>query len=122
MLLGASSPEGVRLPGARLADPELEKALLSVSVLPVMVTPLVEPVKAFPVAPSTYPEPPVPVQPDDDQGAMSRVSPLQVAADGPIMYVTTGHQPVLPQWISTFRGRVTCCWGIRRTYPCSRCR
>ena len=43
MLLSDSSPEGVRLPGVRptlpdLADLELENALLSVSVLPVMVT------------------------------------------------------------------------------------
>ena len=50
-----------------------------------MVTPLVEPV--FPVALSTYPEPPVPVQPDADPGATSRVSPLWVAADGPILDV-----------------------------------
>ena len=44
-----SSPEGVRLPGVSptppdIADLELEKALLSVSVLPVMVTPIVDPV------------------------------------------------------------------------------
>ena len=87
MLLSDSSPEGVRLPGVRpmppdLADLELEKALLSVSVLPVMVTPLVEPVEAFP-----YPEPPVPVLLDDDPGATSRVSPLRVAADGLVLDV-----------------------------------
>ena len=70
-----------------LADLELEKALLSVCVLPVMVTPLMEPVEAFPVAPSTYPEPPVPVQLDADPGATSRVSPLRVAGDGPILDV-----------------------------------
>ena len=57
------------------------------SVLPVVVTPLVEPVEAFPVAPSMHPEPPVPVLPDDDPGATSRVSPLRVAADGPILDV-----------------------------------
>ena len=84
--------KGVCLPGVRPAPPdltdlELEKALLSVSVLPVMVTPLVAPVEGFPVAPSTYPEPPVPVQPDADPGATSRVSPLWVAADGPILDV-----------------------------------
>ena len=70
-----------------LADLELEKALLSVSVLPVMVTPLVEPVEVLPVAPSTYPEPPVPVQPDTDPGAM--------AADGPILDVFPSNQ-ILP--------------------------
>ena len=46
MLLGDSSPEGVRLPGVSLgppdlADLELEEELLSVSVLPAIVTPLV---------------------------------------------------------------------------------
>ena len=92
MLLSDSSPDGVRLPGVPptppdLADLELEKALLSVSVLPVMVTPLVDPVEVFPVGPSMYPEPPVPDQPDADPGATSRVSPLRVAADGPILDV-----------------------------------
>ena len=82
MLLSESSPEGARLPGVRptpldFADLELEKALLSVSVLPVMVTPLVEHVEVFLVAPSTYPEPPVPIQPEADPGATSRVSPLR---------------------------------------------
>ena len=77
MLLSGSSPEGVRLPGVRPAPPdltdlELEKALLSVSVLPVMVRPLVEP---------------VPVLSDNDPGATSRVSPLRVAVDGPILDV-----------------------------------
>ena len=92
MLIGDSSPDGVRLPEVSLApldlaDLELEEELLSVSVLPVIVTPLVEPVEAFPVAPSAYPEPPVPVQPDATPCAMSRVSPLLVAADGPILDV-----------------------------------
>ena len=66
-------------------DLELEKALLSVSILTAMVTPLMEPVEVFPVAPSTYPEPPVPVLLNDDPGATSRVSPLRVAADGPVL-------------------------------------
>ena len=57
------------------------------SVLPDMVTPLVEPVEVFPVAPSTYPEPHVPIQPEADPGATSRVSPLRVAANGPILDV-----------------------------------
>ena len=91
-LLHDSSPEGVCLPGVcpaprDLVDIELEKALLSVSILPAMVTPLEEPVEVFPVAPSTYPEPPVPVLPYDDPGAPSGVSPLRVAADGPVLDV-----------------------------------
>ena len=70
-----------------IADLELEKALLSVSVLPVMVTPIVDPVVVSPVAPSLYQEPPLPVLPDDDPGATSRISPLRVAADSPILDV-----------------------------------
>ena len=47
-----SSPEGVCLPGVRPTPPdvidlELEKALLNVSILPVMVTPIVDPVVGF---------------------------------------------------------------------------
>ena len=47
--------------------------------------PLEEPVEIFPVALSTYPEPPIPVLPYNDPDAPSRVSPLRVAADQPIM-------------------------------------
>ena len=143
MLLSGSSPKWIRLPRVCPAPPDLaDLELLNVSVLPVMVTALVEPVEVFPVAPSTYPEPPVPVQPDADPGAMSRVSPLRVAANRPILDVFPSYlispacsvcEPVtspitwslqedadyMPQWISTFRGRVNCCWGIRRTYPYS---
>ena len=66
MLVSDSSPEGIRLLGVRptpldMADLELGKALLSVPVLPVMVTPIVDPVEVFPVVPSSYPEPPLPV-------------------------------------------------------------
>ena len=148
MLLSDSSPEGVRLPGVcpappDIADLELEKALLSVSVLPVMVTPIVDHVVVFPVA--SYAEPPLPVLPDDDPGATLRVSPLRLAADSPILDVfpsylipparsvyepvtslimpslqeDADYRPVRPQWTSTFRGRGICCWGIRRTYPFS---
>ena len=89
-LLHDSKPTGVRLSGVRpvprdLVDIELEKVLLSGSILPAMVMPLEEPVEVFPVAPSTYPEPPVPVLLYDDPGAPSRVSPLRVAADGPVL-------------------------------------
>ena len=87
-----SSPEGVRLPGVRPVPPdvidlELEKALLSVSILPVMVTPIVDHVVGFPGAPSSYPEPPLPVMPNDDPDPMSRISPLREAADSPILDV-----------------------------------
>ena len=66
-----SSPEGVCLPGVRPAPPdvidfELEKALLNVSILPVMVTPIVDPLVGLPGALSSYPEPPLPVLQNDD--------------------------------------------------------
>ena len=66
-----SSPEGVCLPGVRPAPPdvidfELEKALLNVSILPVMVTPIVDPLVGLPGALSSYPEPPLSVLPNDD--------------------------------------------------------
>ena len=92
MLLSDSSPEGVRLLGVcpvplDIADLELEKALLSVSVLPVMVTPIVDPVVVSSVAPSLYQKPPLPVLPDNDPGATSRISPLRVTADSLILDV-----------------------------------
>ena len=85
MLISDSSPEGVRLPGVSLAPPdladlELEEELLSVSVLLAMVTPLVEPVEVFLVAPSAYPEPPVLVQPDAAPSATSLHSGWQLMA------------------------------------------
>ena len=57
------------------------------SVLPVMVTHIVDPEVVYLVAPSSYQEPPFPVLPDDDPGAASRISPLRVAADSPILDV-----------------------------------
>ena len=70
--VSASDPERVCLPGVRPAPPdiidlELEKALLDVSILPVMVTPIVDPVVGLPGAPFAYPAPPLPVLPNDDQ-------------------------------------------------------
>ena len=57
------------------------------SVLPVMVTPIVDPEVVSPVAPSSYQEPPLPVLSDDDPAATSRISPLRVAANSPILDV-----------------------------------
>ena len=93
-----SSLEGVRPPGGcsapqGLVDLELEKALLCVSVLPAMLSPIEEPVVSVPVAPSTYPEPPIPVSLSDGLGAMSNVSPLQVAADIPLLDVFPLYSP-----------------------------
>ena len=74
-----------------IADLELEKALLSVSVLPVMVTPVVDPVVVSPVAPSLYQKPPLPVLLHDDPVATSRISPLRVTADSLILDVLTSY-------------------------------
>ena len=89
MSIGDSSPEGVHLPGVSVTPPddsdsELEDALLNVSALPAIVSPLVEPGDVLPVVPSAYPEPPVPVQLDAASDVMSRVTSPCVAVDGPI--------------------------------------
>ena len=75
---GAPRLDRVGLPGVRPAPPdvidfELEKALLQVSILPVIVTPIVDPVVDLPGAPSLYPEPPLPVLPMD--AVTSPISP-----------------------------------------------
>ena len=98
------------------------------------------------MVPSLHPEPPLPVLPnDDDPGVMSRISPLRVADDSPILDVfpsypfrliapsmsrppprsrrlcgrmlTIGHHIVRPQWTSACRLQVICYLGIRRNYP-----
>ena len=48
-------------------DLELVKALLGVSVLPMMVTPIVDPVVELIGSPALYPEPPIPVLPVEEQ-------------------------------------------------------
>ena len=48
-------------------DLELAKALLDVSVLPMMVTPIVDPVVELVGSPALYLKPPVPVLPVDEQ-------------------------------------------------------
>ena len=90
--MSTSGPEGVCLPGVRPALPdvldlELQKALLDVSVLPVMVTPIVDTVVGWPVAPCSYPAPPLPVLQNDDQDPIPRISPLWEVADSPILDV-----------------------------------
>ena len=82
LFMSDSSPEGVCLPGVCPAPPdvidfELEKALLNVSMLPVMVTPIVDPLWFLPGAPSSYLEPPLHVLPNDDPTPISLISPLR---------------------------------------------
>ena len=48
-------------------DLELVKALLDVSFLPMMVTPIMDPVVELVGSPTLYPEPPIPVLPIDEQ-------------------------------------------------------
>ena len=50
-----------------IIDLELEKALLQVSILPMMVTPIVDPVVESSGTPALYPEPPLPVPSVDEQ-------------------------------------------------------
>ena len=120
----ASGPEGVCLPGVRPALPdafdlELEKALLDVPILPVMVTPLVDPVVGLPEAPSSYPAPPRPELPDDNPDPIAifftQGGHLPDHAVWRMMF--TDHRPVRPRWTSTCREMVICCWGSRRTCP-----
>ena len=66
---------------------ELEKALLDVSILPVMATPLVDPVVGLPEAPSSYPAPPLPELPDDNPEPIARISPLREVAVSPSLDV-----------------------------------
>ena len=94
---GAPRPEGVGLPRVRPAPPdvidfELEKALLQVSILPVMVTPIVDPVVDLPGAPSLYPAPPLPVLPMDQQVPVSGISPLREVAGSPVLDVFPSYK------------------------------
>ena len=68
-------------------DFELQKALLDVSIRPVMVTPIVGPVVGLPDAPCSYPAPCLPVLQNDDQDPMPQISPLREVGDSPILDV-----------------------------------
>ena len=61
-------------------DFELEKALLQVSMLPMMATPIVDHVVA-------YPAPPLPVLPIDEQFPVLQASPLREGAGHPVLDV-----------------------------------
>ena len=92
VLLAQRGSEGVSLqrlcPALSDAiDLELEKALLGVSVLPVIVTPLVVPVVRSLEVPSSYLEPPLPGRSDATLDPVARISPLREVADSPILDV-----------------------------------
>ena len=81
--MSASGPEEICPPGVRPALPdvldlELQKALLDVSVLPVVVTPLVDPVVT---------RPPLPVPQSNDQDPIPWVSPFREVTNSPILDV-----------------------------------
>ena len=89
---GDIRPEEVVLPGVRSAPPdvldfELEKALLQVSVFPMMVTPIVDPVVESPGTQSSYPAPPLPVLRMDEQIPVLETSPLREVPGSPVLDV-----------------------------------
>ena len=89
---GVVGSEEVVLPGARPAPPdvidfELERALLQVSMLPMKVTPIVDPMVESLGTPSSYPAPPLPVLPMDEQIPVSHTSPLREGAGSPVLDV-----------------------------------
>ena len=57
------------------------------SVLPVMVSPIVDPVVTRPDAPCSYTAPPLPVLQSNDQDPIMRMSPFREVADSPILDV-----------------------------------
>ena len=65
-------------------DLELAKALLDVSVVPMMITPIVDPVVDSMVSPAAYPEPPLPVVLVDVPVPVAESSPWQGVADSPV--------------------------------------
>ena len=94
--MSASDPESVCLPGVCSAPPdildlELEKALPDVSILPVMVTPIVDPVVGLPGAPSSYQTPPLPILPNDDQDPIPQISSFQQVVDSSIFDVFSSY-------------------------------
>ena len=62
-------------------DMELAKALLDVMVVPMMITPIMDPVVDSMVSPAAYPEPPLPVMLVDDPVPVAETSPLQEVAE-----------------------------------------
>ena len=71
---------------------ELAKALLDVSVVPMMITPIVDTVVDSMVSPATYPEPPFPVVLVDIPVPVAESSPLQEVADSPVRECSPSFQ------------------------------
>ena len=73
-------------------DLELAKALLDVLVVPMMVTPIVDPVVDWMVSPAAYPEPPLPVVLVDEPVPVLESSPFQEVAGSPVRECSPSFQ------------------------------
>ena len=66
-------------------DLELVQALLEVAVLPMMVTPIVDPVVVSSVTPALYPVPPIPILSVNDQVPVFVASSLHEVVESPVL-------------------------------------
>ena len=127
-------PEVCPAPKGRF-DLELAKVLLDVAVLPMMATPIVDPVVDSMVSPAVYPEPPLPVVLEAEPVPVLESSPFREVAGNPVQECSQsfqaspvgsgygpiplpdigrrygsqmflGHRPVWPRWTSTCHGLV----------------
>ena len=73
-------------------DLELAQALLDVSVVPMMITLIMDPVVDSMVSPAAYPEPPLPVVLVDFPVPVAESSPLQGVADSPVRECSPSFQ------------------------------
>ena len=73
-------------------DLELVKALLDVSVVPMIITQIVNPVVDSMMSPAAYPEPPLPVVLVDVPVPVAESSPLQEVADSPVRECSPSFQ------------------------------
>ena len=67
--------------------PHSQKGIPALSMLPMMVTPIVDPVVQSPGTPSSYPTPPLPALTRDEQIPVSETSPLREVAGSPVLDV-----------------------------------
>ena len=65
-------------------DLELVKVLLDVSVMPMMLMPIVDPMVDSVVSPAAYPEPPLPIILEDIPVPVPESSPWPSVADSPV--------------------------------------
>ena len=87
----AAVPEVCTAPKGRF-DLELVKALLYVSVLPMMVTPIVDPVVDSMVSLAVYPAPPLPVVLEDEPVPVLESSHFREVASSPVRECSPSFQ------------------------------